>query len=160
MSTYVLDTGAILGYAKGADYAKYIDKTYSISVPPNIGVISVVTIGEMLSLAKQRDWGHVKALALHQMLNTIPTIDIHNQRIFDTYAEIDAYSQGKYTPPNLPAVSSARNMGKNDIWIAATSVVLNASLVTTDQHFNHLNGKYMTVIYIDPPGNYVAQLNP
>lgn len=157
MSTYVLDTGIILGYAKGAGYAKYVDQTYSISALPNIGVISVVTEGEMLSIAKQRGWGHVKALALHEMLNTIPTIDINNQRILDAYAEIDAYSQGKCTPSHLPAVSSSRNMGKNDIWIAATATVLKAILVTTDQHFSHLDGKYMDVIYIDPSGSYVGQ---
>jgi len=156
MSTYVLDTGIILGYAKGAGYAKYVDQTYSISAPPNIGVISVVTEGEMLSIAKQRGWGQSKTLALHAILMAIPTIDINNQRILDAYAEIDAYSQGKCTPSHLPAVSSARNMGKNDIWIAATATVLKAFLVTTDQHFSHLHGNYMDVIYIDPTGNYAG----
>jgi tRNA(fMet)-specific endonuclease VapC len=33
---------------------------------------------------------------------------------------------------------SARNMGKNDIWIAATARVLGATLLTTDKDFNHL----------------------
>ena len=51
----------------------------------------------MLSLAKQRGWGHVKARALHELLNTIPTMDINNLQILDAYAEIDAYSQGKCT---------------------------------------------------------------
>ena len=156
MSTYVLDTDIILGYAKGTGYAKYVDKTHSISIPPNMGVISVVTKGEMLSLAKQRGWGHVKVRALHELLNTIPTIDINNQQILDTYAEIDAYSQGKCTPSHLPAVPSARNMGKNDIWIAATAAVLKAILVTTDQDFSHLDGKYMDVVYINPAGNYAG----
>jgi len=157
MSTYVLDTGIILGYAKAAGYAKYVDNTYSVSIPPNMGVISVVTKGEILSLATQRSWGPNRIVALHELLNTIPTIDIHNQRILDAYAEIDAYSQGKYIPPGLPPVFSARNMGKNDIWIAATTAVLNGYLVTTDQDFGHLDGKYMSVIYIDPSENYVTQ---
>jgi len=157
MSTYVLDTGIILGYAKRAGYAKYVDQTYSISIPPNMGVISVVTEGEILSIAKQRGWGQAKTLALHEILKAIPVIDINNQRILDTYAEIDAYSQGKHTPSHLTAVSSARNMGKNDIWIAATATVLKAILVTTDQHFSHLDSKYMDVIYIDPSGSYVGQ---
>lgn len=156
MSTYVLDTGVILGYAKGTGYAKYVDQTYSISIPPNIGVISVVTEGEILSIAKQRDWGQAKTLALHEILKAIPIIDINNQRILDTYAEIDAYSQGKYTPSHLPAVSSARNMGKNDIWIAATAALLKAFLVTTDRDFDHLHGKYVDVIYVDPAGNYAG----
>jgi predicted nucleic acid-binding protein len=156
MSTYTLDTGIILGYAKGADYAKYVDNTYSVSIPPNMGVISVVTMGEMLSLAKQRSWGSKRVVELHQLLNKIPAVDIHNQQILDAYAEIDAYSQGRYTPPGVPAVFSARNMGKNDIWIAATAKVLNACLITTDQDFDHLNNTYMTVIYIDPSAKYVV----
>jgi predicted nucleic acid-binding protein len=45
---------------------------------------------------------------------------------------------------------SSRNMGKNDIWIAATASVLNATLVTTDADFDHLNGVFLTVAYIDP----------
>jgi predicted nucleic acid-binding protein len=40
-------------------------------------------------------------------------------------------------------------MGKNDLWIAATSSVLNATLLTTDGDFDHLNGAYLTVIKID-----------
>jgi predicted nucleic acid-binding protein len=41
-------------------------------------------------------------------------------------------------------------MGKNDIWIAATASVLNATLITTDNDFDHLNGVFLPVIYIDP----------
>ena len=38
-----------------------------------------------------------------------------------------------------------RNMGKNDLWIAATGSVLNFSLVTTDNDFDHLHEEYLTV---------------
>ncbi len=33
---------------------------------------------------------------------------------------------------------TARNMGKSDIWIAATAMLFNATLLTTDSDFLHL----------------------
>ncbi len=57
-------------------------------------------------------------------------IDIHLDEIIERYGEIDAYSQNKLT--NKPLQLSARNMGKNDIWIAATASVYNMTLMTMD----------------------------
>jgi predicted nucleic acid-binding protein len=34
-------------------------------------------------------------------------------------------------------------MGKNDIWIAATVNVTGATLLTTDQDFDHLDGVFL-----------------
>jgi len=44
---------------------------------------------------------------------------------------------------------TARNMGKNDLWIAATTHVLNATLVTTDKDFDHLDKIYIKRDYLD-----------
>ena len=41
---------------------------------------------------------------------------------------------------------SARNMGKNDIWIAAVTTILGAKLITLDKDFDHLDGEYFSVI--------------
>jgi tRNA(fMet)-specific endonuclease VapC len=41
-------------------------------------------------------------------------------------------------------------MGKNDLWIAATASVLKARLLTTDHDFDHLDGIFLDVLYIDP----------
>ena len=38
---------------------------------------------------------------------------------------------------------SARKMGKNDLWIAATTAVFNATLLSTDNDFSHLNGQFL-----------------
>jgi tRNA(fMet)-specific endonuclease VapC len=43
---------------------------------------------------------------------------------------------------------SARNMGKNDLWIAATAHVLEATLITTDADFVHLKDIYMGIVHI------------
>jgi tRNA(fMet)-specific endonuclease VapC len=39
--------------------------------------------------------------------------------------------------------TSARNMGKNDVWIAATASVLQIPLLTTDADFQHLDTVYL-----------------
>ena len=38
-------------------------------------------------------------------------------------------------------------MGKNDLWIAATAASINATLVTSDKDFGHLDGVFLNVIY-------------
>ena len=45
-------------------------------------------------------------------------------------------------------------MGKNDIWIAATASVLKSTLITTDKDFDHLNNRFLEVVYIDPKLKY------
>ena len=64
-------------------------------------------------------------------------LDINSEDIIEAYAEIDAYSQGKLKTNSLS--TTARNMGKNDLWIAATCHVTKAVLLTTDKDFDHLN---------------------
>jgi len=39
-------------------------------------------------------------------------------------------------------------MGKNDLLIAATASVLNATLLTTDQDFNHLHNEFLNLEFI------------
>ena len=149
MSIYLLDTGLLLGYIRAAGYAEYAERKYALSKPPNVPLISVVSKGEIYSLAIQFSWGAQKRQALDELLRRIPAVDINTDRIIQRYADIDTYSQGKDRTKPLANGTTSRNMGKNDIWIAATSSVLNATLLTTDKNFDHLNGTFLTVVYID-----------
>jgi len=74
-------------------------------------------------------------------------VDINTTEIIDRYAEIDAFSQGKLTRGN--SSFSSRNMGKNDLWIAATVSILKVPLLTTDKDFDHLNNEYISLDSID-----------
>jgi predicted nucleic acid-binding protein len=40
-------------------------------------------------------------------------------------------------------------MGKNDLWIAATASVLDATLLTTDNDFDHLQNEFLQVAKVD-----------
>ena len=149
MATYLLDTGIVLGFVRGAAYAAYTERKFAVNQPPNVSLLFVVSRGELYSLAIQLGWGIQKRQSLEHLLLQIPHIDINKDPIIQRYAEIDAYSQGKDLTRRLPQGLTSRNMGKNDLWIAATASVLNASLLTTDKDFDHLNGQFLDVIYID-----------
>jgi predicted nucleic acid-binding protein len=45
----------------------------------------------------------------------------------------------------LPNKYTSRNMGKNDLWIAATAYVTQAESITTDQDFDHLDSTWLTI---------------
>jgi tRNA(fMet)-specific endonuclease VapC len=147
MARFVLDTGMIVGYVRGASFTQFVDKKYQPLEPPNVSVISTVSKGEILSLAIQFGWGAQKKQTLQEILAKLPAVDIRRTQIIERYAEIDSYSQGKN--PNKPLPGSPRSMGKNDVWIAATASVLGAKLLTIDKDFDHLKGVFLEVLYID-----------
>jgi len=153
MAKYFLDTGILLGYIRAADYAKYVEQKYRLMEPANISIISIVSVGEIYSLAFQFQWGEQKKKKLEEILNEFHHADISIKQIVEKYAEIDAYSQGKLAGKKLPKGMTSRNMGKNDLWIAASASVANAALLTTDKDFGHLNKEFLEVVIIDPKRN-------
>jgi predicted nucleic acid-binding protein len=149
MAKYLLDTGILAGFVRGSDYAKFAQEKYDLFDSVNELFISVVSIGELRSLLIQFNWGEDKKMALKQIVNEIVCIDIHVEEILDRYAEIDTFSLGKNRTHPLPVGKSARIMQKNDLWIAATASVLNATLVTIDKDFDLFHNIYLDVVYID-----------
>lgn len=149
MAKYLLDTGILLGFIRGSEYAKYAEGKYRLFDPQNEIYISVVSIGEILSLAIQFDWGDAKKAILTRTINEIPWIDINNEEILNRYAEIDAFCLNKNKAKPLPPGISAKILQKNDLWIASTASVLNAILVTIDKDFDLLLNEYLNVAYIE-----------
>ena len=109
----------------------------------------MVSKGEIFSLAIRRNWGPNKLKLLDELLRKLPLVDINHDYIIRRYAEIDAYSSGRSSVKPLPQGQTARQMGKNDLWIAATASVSRATLLTTDHDFDHLDPVFVEVIYID-----------
>ena len=87
---------------------------------------------------------------LEGVLNEIPSIPINDPQMVKAYADIDAYSQGLHPTIPAPQGFSAKNMGKNDLWIVATASVIGAKLVTADQDFAHLQGTVLADVEIVP----------
>lgn len=144
---YLLDTNILLIYIRDTEFTRKLEEKVKILNPSNNLVISVVSLGEIKSIGKQNRWGEKKIKRLFEVLDRFLIADINVSEIIEKYAEIDAYSQGKLE--GKKSKLSARNMGKNDIWIAATASVLELELITTDGDFSHLEGEYLKLRKID-----------
>jgi predicted nucleic acid-binding protein len=131
----------VLIFTRGGDIAESIDTKYSLINSDNKLYISVVTVAELKSIILQRDYGTKKIKTLEGILSKFRIIDINIEDVLNRYAEIDAYSQGKLKAKK--GSFPARNMGKNDLYIAATSSVYDLVLITTDNDFNHLSPEYI-----------------
>ena len=145
MKRYVLDTGVLVHYARQSQLYREIEAKEKLSEPDCMPLISIVVYGEILSFGMQHNWGSQKLLSITSLLSRLIIIDINSGdlSILKAYAEIDAFSKGKL--PGHPLGTSAINMGKNDLWIAATAKVANATLITIDSDFNHLHNKFIQV---------------
>lgn len=148
MRYLVLDTCAVIHIIrkdkKGKDSLNWINSLN----PQPIQVISVVTKAELLSFSVIAGWQTNKTKFLDNFLKGVTYVDIiHSDKdLLDNYKLIDCFSKNK-----LPDLSgnykkgSHNNMGKNDIWIGATALTLNATLLTADKDFDHLNGAIINV---------------
>ena len=114
----------------------------NIALPAAL-VIPIVVVGELEAFALKADWGYQKIFRLQQILDAYPIVAI-DRELTRVYAQIDAYSQGNLMPVNF----TARNMGKNDIWIAATALYLDLELHTADKDFNHLKNFGLKLVNI------------
>ncbi|RLD56101.1 MAG: nucleotide-binding protein [Bacteroidetes bacterium] len=141
---YILDTNIILHIVRNSPVWQKTKSKYNLGFVENKLFISIVTYAEIKSLARQLHWGQSKIKQLEHVLSSFAILYINN-KIAWHYIEIDVYSQGKDKQNPLPNKMSSRNMGKNDLWIAATTKFIQAELITTDNDFIHLNNTFFKV---------------
>jgi tRNA(fMet)-specific endonuclease VapC len=147
MANYLLDTNIIVIYARNSTLTSKVEQDLPLLTGEHNLVISAVSVGEVKSLAYRNKWGKEKIARLEQLLKQFLVADINAADVFEQYAIIDMFSQGILESPKL--TGSARNMGKNDLWIAATASVLQLVLITTDHDFEHLDGHFLEVKKVD-----------
>ena len=145
---FLWDTNILIHYIRSSVLYQKLDQQHSFFQMPNRTFISVVSVGEIFSIAKQRGWKTAKLNALNEILKDLRPLPIAQQSIIEAYADIDAYSQGKHSSFILPKNMSARNMGKNDLWIAASAHALKLRLVTTDKDFSHLKEDFIELLEV------------
>lgn len=145
MKLLVLDTNILLHLVRGKQMAASI-VNYLEQLEDAQTVISVVSLAEAESVVKKvGNWGAEKTSKLSQLFQKLTIVDIEagNSVLLESYVSIDSFSQGKALAPNGQSLgTSSRNMGKNDLWIAATAHALDALLITTDGDFDHLDNLY------------------
>lgn len=139
---FILDTNVLVHFVRSNDHIRTIEERFSIFSPENSVFVSIVSIGEIKSLAFQFQWGKPKIDRMNYLLHAFTPFPVDNDEIASAYADLDAYSQGTHPLHALPAGMTARNMGKNDLWIASTAMLLSGTLLTTDADFAHLSPRF------------------
>lgn len=138
---FVLDTNVVVQLFRGNEIGKRIEAQFGLfaaSIPP---LLSVVSLGAARSLARQWSWGPDKIAHLHALLLKLVIIDINREPVVANYVEIDHYSR-----------SVGRKMSQNDLCIAAVAAATEATLLTTDRDFDHLDPSLVQLVWIDPQG--------
>jgi tRNA(fMet)-specific endonuclease VapC len=144
---YLLDTNILLNMVRKTTIYEEVNRNYDLFSPINSSLTSFVCIAEIRSIAIRNGWGRSKMLLLEDLEQEVQPIWVNNIAFVERYVEIDTFSLGKH--PTKMLAGSARKMGKNDLWIAATASLLDASLITTDADFDHLNAVFLNVIKIE-----------
>lgn len=148
MKYLVLDTNILFHLVRGTEEGLKIKEFLESQANVHL-VISVVSIAEAESVVKKTgNWGVRKINKLRDIIKPlmIINIDAANSKLINSYVSIDAYSQGKIPAPDGQALGKTpRNMGKNDLWIAATTHSMDATLLTTDDDFDHLHKVFFEV---------------
>jgi tRNA(fMet)-specific endonuclease VapC len=144
MARYVLDTNVLIHAIRNSGTYQAIESQLFLSDPSTQKFISGVSIGEIYSIAFQNKWSAKKWKELKTYLRKLTCVPIENhETLLQGYMEIEAYS--RKTHPVLGGRFTARNMGKNDLWIAATAYFTQSVLVTSDGDFDHLKGIFIEV---------------
>lgn len=129
---YLLDTNILIHAVRSSPtWHNVIKPTCDPLMVGPRPIISIVTEGELLSFAEQRQWAPSKRHQVGFFLTNFVRISLDAPGILAAYAMIDAYSRDM----------CQIKMGKNDLWLAATAVAFKAMVVTTDNDFNHLHTK-------------------
>lgn len=134
----LLDTNILIHLVRANWIGRSIDSQFQLRTRADTPSISIITVGEALSFAKQRGWGPDKAELLANLVQDLVIVDISDE-ILQAYAEIEFF-----------LLRTGKPIQQNDIWIAATAVAIGAHLLTTDKDFDPLYPTYLDRTWIDP----------
>jgi predicted nucleic acid-binding protein len=136
---YLLDTNILVHLIRGDATGEIIRNRYALLMQQERPLLSIVTEAEIKSLALQWTWGEVSCEQMRFFISSFHVLPIQTTRQVEAFATLDAWSRAQ-----------GRKMGKNDLWIAATTFIEEAILLTTDSDFDHLNGTFFTVVRVPP----------
>ena len=139
---YLLDTNILVHFVRQDAVWNRIRAEYNLFAVEPTQLISVVTVGELRSLAVQHRWGKTKLDQMAFALGYFERIPVVADRLTEIYAVTDSTMAGR-----------GHFLGKNDLWIAATAALTGATLMTTDGDFDPLVPEFLSRIRIavQPP---------
>ncbi|MGO9471610.1 MAG: type II toxin-antitoxin system VapC family toxin [Isosphaeraceae bacterium] len=115
----LLDTSVLVHLARQDTTGVWIENQFALSARADRPLISTVTEGEILGLARQRNWGDTKVAALTRLLAEIVRVEAGLPEVVDAYADLTVLD-----------VRGGHNTKDNDLWIAATAKATGAVLLT------------------------------
>lgn len=135
---YLFDTNILVHLIRDDRTGQEIKTKYAPYTRDPKPLICSVSDGELRSLALQFLWGGQKLDKMEFALGYFGRVPIEQSELMQTYAVIDAHSKSK-----------GIKMGKNDVWVAASALITDARLVTTDDDFDHLVPAFISVDKIE-----------
>jgi tRNA(fMet)-specific endonuclease VapC len=137
---WFVDTGVLVHVLRGSALGRYVLDDLQLRAVAEVPYVSVVTVGELLSLASQFGWGAKRRAQMYEVLAELIVVDINQEATLERYAELDAW-----------CVKRGWSLGKNDLWIAASAAVTGAMILTVDKDFDALEGVGgVRRLYLDP----------
>ena len=127
---YLLDTSVILHLVRGNALGQHIRDNYDLLHCQPRPLVCLVSLAEMRVLAELHGWGEPKRNALVAAFRSLTMVNINHPTVIDAYVKLDLCARSH--------PKGARQMGKNDLWIAACAAAANAYLLTTDKDFEFL----------------------
>lgn len=137
----VLDTAILVRLARNDAVGKQIRSEFDLESRLERPLISIVTVGEMRSLARQWRWGEEKLKVLDGLVHQLVVVRLSQGNLIRRYAELDYHSHQTAKP--------ARPLGENDTWIAATAMAVDGVLLTSDTDFDHFAPRFFGLIRVD-----------
>ncbi|AOY60160.1 type II toxin-antitoxin system VapC family toxin [Desulfococcus multivorans] len=120
----ILDTSAYVGFKLGyPELVEYLTRADLIFISPI--VLGELMFGFRNGSRFSKNMEELNRFLSHPVVETITMTDITSDR----YSRIAAQLRRQGTP--IPS---------NDIWIAAQTMETGAELITTDRHFDHIEG--------------------
>lgn len=148
---WFVDTNILLHVLRRSPLGAHLIDSLQFRARPATPMISVVSQGELLTLATMNAHGKDKRDRLEELLNELVIIDVRA----DDRPLLDRYSALNVASHNL-----GKKMGKNDLWIAASSAEAGAILLTTDHDFDHLHRTHLKVWWLDPEATSWPKVPP
>jgi tRNA(fMet)-specific endonuclease VapC len=136
---YIIDTNILVHYVGDDGTWSRLRTDYQLLLIEPIPILSIVTTGELRSLALQWGWGPAELDRMEFILGYLDVVPVEDPTLVDKYAEIDAHFQRR-----------GRKLGKSDPGIAAASVLFDARLLTTDRDFDELDPLFLKRDWIAP----------
>jgi len=97
---YLLDTNIVLTYIRDTDISRKLEEDLNLLSDINNLLISVVSVGELKSIAKQQNWGIRKVQKMLDVLQNFLIVDINSKNDLWIAATASVYGLELITTDN------------------------------------------------------------